>query len=349
MNTVMEVPWENLNRYETQQQRYLQLCAGRESDCVIPFGGPVTTLRAGPRGECEIPADTVRIAYLAGDGKEHLEVMLGRDGLRSLGIGPWIHHVASVETLGEILAGMLEVSMRRAAVLVGSEVMLQVQRVAADAAMPEIPWSVFIAEGVPRLGRLQFKMSPDLMAGCEMHPMPRRGPERMCDLPLVWDVRLASISLARREWLDLASGDVLRVLLSPLPQAEVVGALLPHFDRSFMVAVNHVSHRRVKVLIDAGGWISLKFAETTSVEYMMEDNAANDAPTVPVNLTLPVATMSLHEIDNVKPGTLVDTGVRLQDVEVALWTAGRRFASGRLVMIGEYLGVEIVRTERGLL
>jgi hypothetical protein len=35
-------------------------------------------------------------------------------------------------------------------------------------------------------------------------------------------------------------------------------------------------------------------------------------------------------------------------VEVALWTAGQRFASGRLVLIGDYLGVEIVRTERDL-
>jgi flagellar motor switch/type III secretory pathway protein FliN len=80
----------------------------------------------------------------------------------------------------------------------------------------------------------------------------------------------------------------------------------------------------------------------------MEDQDVLDGPIVPIHLTLPVAAMSLHEIDAAKPGTLVDTGVRLEEVEVGLWSAGYRFATGRLVVIGEHLGVEIARTERDL-
>jgi flagellar motor switch/type III secretory pathway protein FliN len=348
MNSVVEMPWGQLTRYQPEQQRYLHACLGRESDPVIPFGGPVTALRADAGGLHEIAADAVRIAYVAGDGEEHVEVVLGRGDLLSLGIGPWIHRIASIETLGEVLAEMLRPSMRRASAMLGGELTLRVQRLADDPVLPRLAWAAFIAEGVPCLGRLKFKMSPALIDACEAHPMPRRGPGAMHHLPLVWDVRLSSILLARHEWQALARGDVVRVLLSPLPQAEVVGALVPHCDKSSMPGAALGLRRQVKVLIDAGGWISLRFGQTTLVGDTMEDYETLDGLTVPVNLTLPVAKMSLREIDGVEAGALVDTGVRLQDVEVALWTAGQRFASGRLVVIGDCLGVEIVRTERDL-
>lgn len=346
MNSVVATPWDRLARFEPGQQRYLQACLGRESDAVIPFGGPVTALRADPGGMHEIAADAVRIAYVDRAGEEHLEVVLGRSELLSLGIGPWIHRIASIETLGEVLADMLRPSLRRASAVSGGELALRVKRLADDPALPRLTWPAFVAEGVPCLGRLRFKMSPALMAACETTPMPRRGPGTLGHLPLLWDVHLSSILLGRHEWEDLACGDVVRVLLSPLPQGQVVGALVPHRDRSSMPGANMGLRRQVKVLIDAGGWISLKFGQTTLVGDAMEDYEALDGLTVPVSLTLPVATMSLREIDGVKPGALVDTGVRLQDVEVALWTAGQRFASGRLVVVGDYLGVEIVRTER---
>ena len=347
MSSVVAVPWGMLIRFDPAQQAYLQACLGRESDPVVPFGGPVTTLRADPGDVREIPADAVRIAYVGGDGAEHLEVVLGRGGLRSLGVGPWIHRIASIETLREVLAEMLRASIDRASAIVGEELRLQVQRVADDPVMPRHPWPSFIADHVPCLGRLKFKMSSALMAGCESHPMPRRGPEAMHQLPLLWDVRLSSILLGRDEWHQLACGEAVRVLLSPLPRGEVVGALVPHCEKSLVRATPLGLRRQVKVLIDEGGWLSLKFGETTLVGDTIEHHDAVDGLTVPVSLTLPVVEMSLRQIDGIEPGALVDAGVRLHDIDVALWTAGQRFASGRLVMMDGYLGVEIVRTGDG--
>ncbi len=347
MDCVVAMPWGMLIRFDPAQQAYLQTCLGRESDPVIPFGGPVTMLRADPGDVREIPADAVRVAYVGDDGAEHLEVVLGRGDLLSLGIGPWIRRMASIETLCEVLSTMLRPSIQRASAIVGAELKPRVQRVADDLEMPRHPWPSFIADRVPCLGRLKFKMSSALMAGCQSHPMPRLGPDAIRQLPLVWDVSLSSILLGRDEWRQLACGETVRVLLSPLPSGEVVGALVPHCEKTAVRTTTMGLRRQVKVLINQGGWISLKFAETTLVGDTIEQQDMPCGRTVPVTLTLPLVEMSRRQVDGIEPGAMVDVGLRLCDVEVALWTAGERFASGRLAMIGDYLGVEIMRTGKG--
>jgi hypothetical protein len=351
MNAVVSSLWEHLCRYDADQRRFLRACLGREADPVMPFAGPVTTVRAAPWSGAVLPPEAMRISYVASDGAEHAEAVLGRADLLALGIGPWIFQFGSEALLADLLAAMQPDGLRRASRLLGAEVTLRVQRLASHQALPELPWSSFVAEAVPLLGRLRFRLSPALIDACEAHPMPRRNPGGMRHIPLMWDVRLGCIGLQRKDCEGLANGDVVRVLLSPVPEAEVVGSLVPH-SAGFSLAHGGGrprARRWVKVLIDRGGWISLRFEpQDKQAEYEMDDDDKLDGAIVPVNLTLPVAAMSLHEIDSVKPGTLVDTGVRLQDVEVALWSAGYRFATGRLVVIGEHLGVEIGRTERDL-
>ncbi len=349
MNAVVSSLWDQLCRYEVDQRRFVSACMGREADPVLPFGGPVTTVRAAPWSGAVLPPEPMRISYVAADGCEHAEAVLGRGDLLALGVGPWIFQFASDALMCELLSSMLEASLRRASQLLGSEVSLRVKRLARQEPLPELLWPSFLAEAVPLLGRLRFRLSPALVDACEAQPMPRRSSSGMRHIPLTWDVRLGCIGLQRSDCEGLAKGDVAQVLLSPVPEAELVGALVPHTQSAFTGGKRPKGRRWVKVLIDRGGWLTLKFEpQDKQTEYEMDDDNELDGAIVPVNITLPVATMSLHQIDSVSPGTLVDTGVRMQDVEVALWSAGYRFASGRLVVIGEHLGVEISRTNRDL-
>lgn len=350
MSEVVSPLHEQLCRYTAEQRRFLQACSGREVEPVIPFSGPASTVRAAPDGTTAAPREAVRLSYATADGSEHLETVLGRADLLALGIGPWLYRFASEALLTDLLAEMLAASLQRASRLLGGPVSLRVRRLGADEELADLAWPAFIAESVPLLGRLRWRLSPALIEACTAHPMPRRNADSMRHVPLTWDVRMACIGLRRKDCEGLARGDVVRVLLSPVREAEMMGALVPHCAGAVAQPGGLPKARRwVKVLVDAGGWLNLKFeVADQQVEYAMEDESTLGGTVVPVNLTLPVAAMSLHEIDSVKPGTLVDTGVRLQDVEVALWSAGCRFATGRLVMIGEHLGVEIMRTERDL-
>lgn len=349
MSVVVSSPWERLCVFDVDQRRFLQACLGRETDPLIPFGGPATTLRAAPRTGPPLPPQAVRLTYVAADGREHLEAVLGRGELLALGIGPWIFQFGSEALVADVLAAMLADSLEAAQRRLGCEASLRVQRMAANESLPELPWPAFLAEGVPTLGRLRFRLSPALVEACEAQPMPRRSPDGMRHIPLTWDVRLSCIGLERGDCRQLARGDVVRVLVAPQLAEGVVGSMVPHVGSSLPVSGASCGVRRwVKVQIGKGGWITLRFeAQDKQAEYEVDDDKLNGA-IVPVNLTLPVASMSLHEIDSAGPGTLVDTGVRLQDVEVTLWSAGYRFATGRLVVIGQHLGVEISRTERDL-
>lgn len=346
MNAAVDMPWNELDRYTEAQRRFLRACAGRDSDPLIPFSGPMTTLRAAAWEAPGAAAESVRVAFVDAAGREHLEVLLDRGDLLALGVGPWIFQFASEEVLGDVLAAMLAPSLQRATRLLGDAVALRAQRVRGAQPPEDRPWPCFMAESMPHIGSLRLRISPALVEACEAAPMPRRSPDGLKHIPLHWAVRLSCVGLERRDYDGLAHGDVVRVLLSPLQDAELVGPLVPHGDAPSRPGVR--PHRWVKVHIDSGGWITLTFDQDMQLEYEMDDRESLDRAIVPVNLTLPVAAMSLHEVDTAAPGTLVDTGVHLRDVEVALWTAGYRFASGKLVLIGDHLGVEIVRTERDL-
>lgn len=296
-----------------------------------------------------MPTGAVRISFADADGDEHVEAILGRGDLLALGLGPWTFQVASDELLEQLLASMLQATSQRISALLGTVVTLRVRRPSGPAGLPELHWPSFIAEAVPLLGRLRFRLSPALIDRCEAEPMPRRSPSGMRQIPLMWDVRLACIGLQRSDCDGLTRGDVVRVLLSPV--REVAGALVPHSGGATAAprGTSQQPLRWVNVQVDPGGWISMKFErKDKQSEYAMNDDNNINGAIVPVSITLPVAAMSLHEIDSVKPGAVVDTGIRIQDVEVMLWTAGYRFATGRLVMIGEHIGVEIGRTERDL-
>ena len=61
MNAVVSSLWDQLCRYEVDQRRFLSACMGREADPVLPFGGPVTTVRAAPWSGAVLPPEPVRI------------------------------------------------------------------------------------------------------------------------------------------------------------------------------------------------------------------------------------------------------------------------------------------------
>jgi len=173
-------------------------------------------------------------------------------------------------------------------------------------------------------------------------PLLRRSLTALARIVIGWDLQLAPWQLTREALQGIEPGDLVRVPLQRTDGGRFAARLVPH--RAGLCGDARAGRAfHVEAAIERGGWIRLYLPSTNPATHTMDDSTPLEALTVPIVLQLPLVAMSLGDIEAARPGTLVDTGVRLEDVEVGLCSAGQHFASGRLVLVGEHLGVEVTR------
>jgi flagellar motor switch/type III secretory pathway protein FliN len=327
-----------LDRFEPEQQRYLHAAAGQ--GLVPPLGDERTTLRALPAVPSRVPKG-LRIVYRDASEAEHIGFVLSLPELDSLGIAARVVHEAPPEIVVQLLAPLFERSLQRAADALGCELKVHATRIADAAALRPLPWR-FVAEAVPRIGALRLAISTPLLEACLRTPLLPRSRTALQRIVIGWDLQLAPWQLPREALQGIEPGDLVRVPVQAAEGGRFAALLVPHRaglcgDARAWRAFN------VEAAVDRGGWIRLYLPSTNPATHTMDESTPLEALTVPVMLQLPLVAMSLGDIEAARPGTLVDTGVRLEDIEVGLCSAGQHFASGRLVLIGENLGVEVTR------
>lgn len=327
-----------LDRFEMQQLRFLRAAAGQ--GLLPPFGDEQSTLRAlarRPAPACE----GLRVAYRDDAGEEHLGFVLSPADLGALGVAERILDEAAPEGALLLLAPHLERSLQRAGVALGRPLRLQATRMQGVAALQPLPWR-FVAEGVPGVGELVLALSSALLEACVATPAPRRSQSAAGRITIGWALALPPLPLAEAALPAIEPGDVLRVPARGEGPGRIDVRLVPR-----SAGRGDLPSFAVQAVIDPDRWIAFQLQSPKPESAPMADSLPLDAMTVPVEAHLPIIAMSLAEIEAVRPGALVDCGVRLEDVEVTLSSAGRPFAVGRLVLIGDDLGVEIVRTAGG--
>ena len=328
-----------LDRFHPAQLRLLQAAAGLGP--LPPFADEHTRLRALPPRPA--PAlDGLRIVYRHGED-EHMGFVLSLPDLAALGIAGCIVDGVAPQAVLAMLAPQLERSLQRAGALLGRELLPHASRLADGAPLRPLPWR-FVAEGVPRLGALALAHSTALLGACLATPASVHSRSVASHVVIGWTLALPPVALAPSELHGIEPGDVVRVAA---PRAGIrcfAGRLLP---RGMGAGTLPSPSFEAQAVIDEAGWLALQLQPADTTMLPMEDPLPLDAMTVPVEPQLPLIAMSLAEIGAVRPGTLVDTGVRLDDVEVTLCSAGRPFAVGRLVMVGDDLGVEVLRVAGG--
>lgn len=328
-----------LDRYQPEQQRFLHAAAGQ--GLVPPLGDDRTTLRALPAAPARVPKG-LRITYRDDSGADHLGFVLSLPDLDALGLAARVVHEAPPEIMVQLLAPLLERSLQRAADALGRELQLHTTRIADAAELRPLPWR-FIAEAVPRIGALRLAISTPLLEAClRTPPLLRRSLTALARIVIGWDLQLAPWQLTREALQGIEPGDLVRVPLQRTDGGRFAARLVPH--RAGLCGDARAGRAfHVEAAIERGGWIRLYLPSTNPATHAMDDSTPLEALTVPIVLQLPLVAMSLGDIEAARPGTLVDTGVRLEDVEVGLCSAGQHFASGRLVLVGEHLGVEVTR------
>jgi flagellar motor switch/type III secretory pathway protein FliN len=289
--------------------------------------------------------DGLRIAWRAPDEQVHLDVHLSEWDLSALGLSTQIWQHAPVGSIASLLSPLLrpllEESRQQVSRLLRLQVALGMQRIDHRRAPPET-LSRFQATGVPKLGRLNFGVSPTLISACEALPWSAAVSEAAQRIPLEWEVQASCGPIPRAVQRNLTVGDVVRTPLPSMADVEAAVALVAGMRTTTAQGVHPIPRRQLKLAIDRWGWIRTKF-EGREMSESTEENMPIDQLTVPITLHLPLSSMSLLEISRFTPGWLVETGVRIHDVEVSLSTGGQRFAFGRLVAIGDQLGVQITR------
>lgn len=332
---------ERLDRFSRSQARLVAACAAAGGE-LLPFGSEQIRLRALSRLP-ERVNDGLRIAFGQGDNGEHLVIALAPPELEALGIAPRTLHEAPESALLALLEPWLGPALQRARFLLGDALEVGVSRLAQTRLGGEPPWC-FVMDGVAGVGALQVALSTELVDACARAPMPARATAHAGQTVVGWDLRLNSIRLPREVWAALAPGDCLRVARPPLG-ADFDAALLPH--REGLAAMPELPAFSVALAVAAGSGraMHLRLSSNHPERTAMHEPLSLDEMTVPVTPQLPVLAMSLQAIECATPGTLVDTGLRLEDAEVGLWSAGQRFARGRLVLVGEHLGIELTHVE----
>jgi flagellar motor switch/type III secretory pathway protein FliN len=333
-----------LPRYSAHQRRFVACCADPEVRKLVPLGAPGCSVNAVAQSEASATVEGVRIAWRAPGEQVHLEVYLSEwDLLTALGLSGQVLRSAPVGSVASLLSPrlrtLLDESRKQASRLLRCEIALGMQRLDHRSLSEALP--AFLAAGVPRLGRVRFGVSPTLIEACEALPCPPAVNEAAQHIPLEWEVQASCGALARHVQRNLGVGDVVSTPLPSIADVEAAVALVADV-RPAPHNTQPIPRRQLKLAIDRWGWIRTKF-EGREMSESTEQNTPIDQLTVPITLHLPLSSMSLLEIARFTPGWLVETGVRIQDVEVSLSTAGQRFAFGRLVAIGDQLGVQITR------
>ena len=333
--------------YSTHQRRFVACCADPEVRKLVPLANQSTSVSAVPQLDTPPVLDGMRIAWRAlADDQIHMEAHLSEWDLSALGVSTHVWRHVPVSSLASLLSPMLrpllEESRQTASRLLRCEIGLGMQRLDRNLRSPFEGLPAFMALGIPRLGSLSFAVSPKLVAACETVPWPLAVAQAAQNIPLEWEVQASCGTFARDVQRNLAPGDVLRTPLPSVADMEVAVALVARVQASGPHGAQAIPRRQLKLAVDRSGWIRTKF-EGKEMSESTEENTPIDQLTVPVTLHLPLSSMSLLELSRFTPGWLVETGVRVHDVEVSLSTAGQRFAFGRLVAIGDQLGVQITR------
>jgi flagellar motor switch/type III secretory pathway protein FliN len=334
-----------LPRYSAHQRRFVACCADPEVRKLVPLGAPSgCSVSAVAQSETFATFDGLRIAWRAPDEQVHLDTYLSEWDLLALGLSAQVWRHAPVNSIASLLSPLLrpllEESRQQVSRLLRCEVALGMQRLDPRRGPAEV-LPRFLATGVPRLGRLSFGVSPTLISACEAVPWSPAVAEAAQHVPLEWEVQASCGALARDVQRNLAVGDVVRTPLPSIADVEAAVALVANMQASTPHSAP-IPRRQLKLAIDRWGWIRTKF-EGREMSDSTDENMPIDQLTVPITLHLPLSSMSLLEISRFTPGWLVETGIRIHDVEVSLSTAGQRFAFGRLVAIGDQLGVQITR------
>jgi type III secretion system YscQ/HrcQ family protein len=179
-----------------------------------------------------------------------------------------------------------------------------------------------------------------------------------CDLrtissvPIACRVVIASFGLPLRQLRTLACGDVIclgsasRVSEGGRMRIESIDQRLSIRTRQTKGALrvealewSHTNNGRVSMALEAG--VS-NAVETSSTEEGAHN--AQDIEALPVALTFEAGEMDLTigALQALAPGTTLSLGRSLEDSPITVRANGRRFATGELVLIGDFLGVRIV-------
>lgn len=335
-----------LPRYSAHQKRFVACCGDPEVHKLVPWGHEGATVCAVSDRTTEAPIEGVRTLWRTPDEHVHLENDLSEWDLAALGVSSKVWRHAPMQEIAPLLKSLLrpllETSRLQASRLLGCNVSLVMQRLDPNLRTTSAALPAFTASGVPRLGRVGFGVSPTLIAACEALPWSPAESEAAQRIPLEWEVQAPCGSFARDVRRNLGAGDVVRTPLSSLADTEVGVSLVARVSASNARSAHAIPRRQLKLAIDRWGWIRTKF-EGKEMSESTDETTPIDQLTVPITLHLPLSSMSMLEISRFTPGWLVETGVRIHDVEVSLSTAGQRFAFGRLVAIGDELGVQITR------
>ena len=337
----------HLPRYSADQKRFVACCADPEVLKLVPLGDERTMVFPVAHHTAEASVSGLRTVWRSPDQRVHFEAYFSDWDLAALGVSEAVLRHAPLEAgLGSLLKPLvrplLEVSRLQVSRLLGCDVTLAMQRMEPGLRSTSAELPAFMASALPRLGRLSFGVSTALIGACEALPWSPAVSEAAHRIPLEWEVQAPCGSFARDVQRNLSQGDVVRTPLPSIADTEVAVALVARLRASDARSTQAIPRRQLKLAIDRWGGIRTKF-EGKEMSESTEQHTPIDQLTVPITLHLPLSSMSLLEISRFAPGWLVETGVRLHDVEVSLSTAGQRFAFGRLVAIGDELGVQITR------
>lgn len=317
-----------LPRRDADQARFIRAMQ-RDGCDLVPWARAGTAVHAlAPQPQaCAAPLQPV-VLSAAGNRLPAAELFLSADDLLALSLPTALTQGLPRQHLAALLAPALDAWRERlGATLAGT---LALTTPAPVTRWPSPGMLPLQAQPVSLLGRLRMAVSPQVAQAAWSRTPPPPTRDTWADVPLMLHLCLQppaqpldTLEPGDWWWPGWRRGAALEALLR-------VAA-----PRGTPVAWTHV-------MVDSGGLAAWSMqAMDDDARKRLNDLAGLADAAAPIELQLPAASMSLRELAGLRPGALLPLGGTLEDLPLTLCSGGQPIALGRLVSVGEQLGVEV--------